>query len=467
MILRIARKELTETLRDGRFRWAATIVFALLLASLLVGWKHYRDVETQRSISQQSDRDLWENQGEKNQHSAAHFGAYAFKPTLSLALVDQGVLPYTGVSVFMEAHSVKDAAFRPAEDATAAQRLGSLTAASTLQLLIPFILILLSFSAFAGERERGTLRQLLSLGVRPRTLATGKALGLAAPLALIVIPATIIGVLAIALLSGDSGAIWSGARVAMLVGIYLLYFAIILGVCLVTSATARSSRSALVILLGFWLTTSFIAPRVATDIADAAHPIPSPIEFEADVDAAMDELPGWYDRVSAIESRLMAEHGVDTAEEIPASVAGYALLEAERDETDVRRTQLARLDALYGAQSTVTQATSFFSPLLAVQLLSMGMAGSDYPHHQHFVRAAETYRYDLVQTLNQDMVDVNASWDYTAGADFWSSLPPFSYTSPDAKWAAGHYRLAMLALGFWFLLTLVVGGVTLGRTTSV
>ncbi len=45
MISQIARKEFTETLRDGRFRWAAAIVFVLLFASVVMGGKHYRDVK--------------------------------------------------------------------------------------------------------------------------------------------------------------------------------------------------------------------------------------------------------------------------------------------------------------------------------------------------------------------------------------------------------------------------------------
>jgi hypothetical protein len=44
MISTIARKEITEMVRGGRFRWAAAIVFGLLAAALLLGWQHYRDL---------------------------------------------------------------------------------------------------------------------------------------------------------------------------------------------------------------------------------------------------------------------------------------------------------------------------------------------------------------------------------------------------------------------------------------
>lgn len=41
MIRKIAYKEFTEMIRDGRFRWAAIVIFFLLIASLALGWKHW------------------------------------------------------------------------------------------------------------------------------------------------------------------------------------------------------------------------------------------------------------------------------------------------------------------------------------------------------------------------------------------------------------------------------------------
>ena len=81
----------------------------------------------------------------------------------------------------------------------------------------------------------------------------------------------------------------------------------------------------------------------------------------------------------------------------------------------------------------------------------MGLAGSDYAHHRHFVDAAETYRYDFVQTLNQDMVEQNSSWDYRAGREMWESIPAFSYESPGLGWALGHYAMGLGLLGLWFV----------------
>ena len=98
------------------------------------------------------------------------------------SLVDTGIDPYVGVAAWLEAHKQNEFKYRPAQDRTAVQRFGELTAAEVLQVLLPLFIVLMTFSAFSGEREQGTLRQLLSLGVRPRELLAGKALGVAAAL---------------------------------------------------------------------------------------------------------------------------------------------------------------------------------------------------------------------------------------------------------------------------------------------
>ena len=451
MITRIARKECIEMIRDGRFRWAVGIVLALLVGSLIVGWKHYADVEAQRAESQAADRETWVNQGEKSQHSAAHFGSYAFKPTSPLSSIDRGVLPYTGVSVFMEAHRVKEASYRPVEDANAMHRLGALTAASTLQLLIPLLIILLTFSAFAGEREQGTLRQLMSLGLQRRTVALGKALGVVLPLMLLLAPAAVVGAVAMALYAGPDAALWSLPRLLLMVGLYLLYFGLFIGLALIVSARASSARVALIVLLGFWLWSSFLVPRAATDVADALFPTPTSVEFDRAVQADYDQLPAWTDRTRAVEERLMQEHGVDTPDQIPTSVAGYTLLEAEEDETRVYRKHFDALGDTYLAQNRVVQAGALLAPMVAVQAASMGLAGSDYVHHRHFVEAAEAHRYEFVQTLNRDMVAQNASWDYRAGRAMWESIPAFTYESPGLGWTLGYYTIGLGLLGLWFV----------------
>lgn len=114
MTFTIARKEALETFRDGRFWWASAVILVLLLGAVWSGYDYTRRVGDQQAEAAAAERAVWVGQEEKNPHSAAHFGSYAFKPVTPLLAVDRGVTAYTGVALFMEGHAVQDARYRPA-----------------------------------------------------------------------------------------------------------------------------------------------------------------------------------------------------------------------------------------------------------------------------------------------------------------------------------------------------------------
>jgi hypothetical protein len=72
---------------DGRFRVAAFVVFALLVAALAAGAKHYAKVKQQHDAAQSETRQQWLAQKAKNPQSAAHYGIYVVKPMLGLARI--------------------------------------------------------------------------------------------------------------------------------------------------------------------------------------------------------------------------------------------------------------------------------------------------------------------------------------------------------------------------------------------
>ena len=171
MIRTIAYKELLEMVRDGRFQWVAGILIVLLLTALAVGWRNYEEISAERELAQSTVRDQWLKQPEQNPHSGVHYGIYAFRPSTFLSSLDPGLEPYVGATVWLEAHLQNQFVARPADDASAVQRFGQMTVAMVLQVLLPLLIILVSFAVFAGEKEQGTLRQLISVGVKPSRLA--------------------------------------------------------------------------------------------------------------------------------------------------------------------------------------------------------------------------------------------------------------------------------------------------------
>ena len=384
MIAKIARKEFVEMQRDGRFRWSALIVFLLLVAALALGWKHYATAKAEQTRAENESRESWENQGERNPHSAAHFGVYAFKPKMPLSLIDSGLDNFTGTNVWVEAHYQNPLRGRPIEDATALQRFGELTAAGILQLLLPLVIIFLTFDAFAGERASGTLRQALSVGVSPFALVFGKTLGFLAALLWLLVPATFIGVLALSLATTNELLLTSLPRFLLLCLAYLLYFGAFIGVALTVSALAKTPRTSLIILLGFWIFTCLLAPRLANDLAERIYQTPSANEFWAGVDKDLKEGIDGHNpankRTKELEQQLLAQYKVSKVEDLPVNFNGIALNESEKFADRVFDKNWSAVWQTYYAQERVQKIGGALAPLLSVRFVSQSLAGTDLAH---------------------------------------------------------------------------------------
>jgi ABC-2 type transport system permease protein len=455
MIRTIARKELTEMLRDGRFRSLAALVLVLSATSFAAGWKHYVDVQRQHAEAQAATRAQWLNQPAKNPHSAAHYGMYAFKPKSRLSLVDTGVDPYVGVAAWLEAHKQNEYRYRPAQDRTAVQRFGELTAADGFAVILPLFIVLVTFSTFAGEREQGTLRQLLSLGVTRRALVLGKALGTAAALALVVVPATLLGVIALAYSSEFGGLREDLPRATLLTGAYLLYFVSFVAVSLGVSARARSSRTALVVLLAFWFVNSLIVTRAAADLAAWLHPAPSAIEFQQAMAEDLADTTETRRRLDVRRQELMRQYNVQSMDAVPVNFSGISLQEGEEHGNEVFDRHYGRIFGVYAAQNRVVQWAGVAAPMLPMRSLSMALAGTDLAHHRDFVTAAEEYRRGIQRVLNGDIAqNSKPGIAYVAGPELWTTVPEFAYQLPDASWALSQTAPSILLMLAWFAGTL-------------
>ena len=283
--LQVARRDLLEMSRDGRLRWAVGVLLLLLAVSVWVGWTRSTQAAALRRAAADVQHEAWLEKGAMHPHMAAHYGMFLFKPVPPLAAVDRGIDDYVGSFVFLEAHKQNLFAGRPAADAPPGARFGELTVATALQILVPLVIVLLTFSTFAGEREQGTLRQALATGVRGWELVLGKTVAVALLLACVLLPAALLGA-GLALVDASEVREEVG-RAAALALVYLAYFTIWAAVGLWVSARACTSRQALAGLLALWFATCLLAPRLGTDLAGFVHPAPLATAFDAAIEEAL------------------------------------------------------------------------------------------------------------------------------------------------------------------------------------
>lgn len=432
----IVRKEFLEAWRDRRFVILTLIVAALLALGIGVGAQRFAASAADRADAEQRTYKQWLSQGAKNPHGAAHYGLYALKPETPFAYAERGISDFAGGSVWLEAHRQNLAQNRAAQDGLSIERIGSMTAGFLLQTILPLIIILLGHRSFAGERETGVLAQTISLGVSPVKLFVGKTLGSGAALMALLAPLLAISLAVLAAISAPGEQGWLRALLFLL--LYVAYALFWLMLTVGVSAAAKTARTALVTLVAIWMTTSFVAPRLAAEAVRTWRPTPSYRDFTAALDrATMYGLDGKEDAKSFIGRKTgetLARYGVASVAQLPVGYQGLLFTWLEERGDRVFDHYFGQLFDRYRAQERSMQAASLLSPALAARQLSMAVGGTDLATQRAFVGAAEARRRAFIRTMNVDMTKngrvAAPGATYVAESDLWTKVKPFTFTPP-------------------------------------
>jgi len=413
--------------RKGRILLLPCLVLLLCLPPFLSALNDARGISGQFEEITQRERDRWLNQNPKNPHSADHFGTWVFRPISPLAPLDQGVSPYFGRMVRIEAHVFNDAVFQAAQDGNPLMRAGFSSVSDVVQLLLPLAMLILGFAAFASDKERGTIRLALGNGASPRKWVGARLSALAATSAIsTAVPLAILGMISIG--SGSAAGWEAGARLALWLLVYVIYAHVFLLLGMAIALLARSLRTALAAVLLVWFLACLAAPRIAVVLVSDIAPTPS---YQA-TRAAIEEETRAFNaaEISARRERdMLAEHGVERAEDLPFDLRG-AMLHA-RDEHDygVFDRHFGDFYAALERQEKVFGLAGVLSPRTAAEAVSEALTGNDFASHVDFIWAAEHYRRLLSDKMNAVlMAQPQATGKtITAGREVWEQVPPFEY----------------------------------------
>jgi ABC-2 type transport system permease protein len=474
MIGHILAKELTEHRRDGRVRGIAALIGALILVSLATGWSAQTQQRRTVGTAQTGDQETFLKQEEKPPHSVAHFGRMAYKPVPPLGIFDPGAMPYLGQAVWLEAHRRNPAMFRAAEDSPELRRLADLSVAGILQMLLPLLVFLMGYGAFAGERERGTLRQVLSAGPGLKSLFVGKLAAVAGSGVAVVVAAICVST---ALGTMTGGSAWDPiARGCALAAGYILYVVAFAAVALFISARSHTATSAILILLSLWALSVVAAPRIAASVAERAYPTPDSAVFWSQASEAI--RAHRPDRKSeehlALERQVLSralgrEVRADEAATMTINRRGLSFEVSELLGARGYAEAYRQLYAVYENQRRLRRWFSMLSPTIPLQHFSSALTGTDTAAHEHFVLEAERQRNEIIRALNEDqMLNGASSGDaYLASAELWRRIPQFAYQPPSvgSAWRSGASDL--LALVAWAALAIWLAWRSAGRQRVV
>ena len=240
----------------------------------------------------------------------------------------------------------------------------------------------MGFASFSGERESGTLKQLISVGARPRDILAGKAMALIGAIFALLAPAFIGAALASFFFVDRErlSLVDQFIRLGALGAAYAAYLAGFAFLSLGVSAFARTSRAALVTLLAFWLANSFLAPRLAdrrrarlcadADVAEFRDGI---AQDKAKTFGHDESHPAFV----AFRDETLKKYGVSRIEDLPVNFRGLALRKDDENGYAIFDRHFGALQTAFDRQDALRAAPGFLFPLLALRPISMAFAGVD------------------------------------------------------------------------------------------
>lgn len=446
MFRTIAIKEWHMVLRNRTM--AVTLLSALILSGIAATGSRllYQQEQQQREAANRQFRHQWEQLRTDDPHSAAHFGTYIFRPLTSLSRFDNGLDPFTGSSMRIEAHVQHQMATPPLGPADMYLRFGTLTPATVLQLFFPLLLFFLCFNSYTQEKTSGTLRLLLIQGATPRDILQGKAavyLGLMMALLL----------LSMLLYFPAMATISNLSRILLLMISYCWYAGIFVILGLWLSTIARHAGQSLLLLCSIWLCWNILLPRIAAAAGEALYPLPSQPYLQEKIDQAIKTGIDGNDprdaRTARLERSLLQQYKVSSPDQLPVNFDAIRLQADEDYAQRVYEKYAAMTDSLTRRQNSVQHYLAAADPYLAIRRISMALCGTDYEHQHHFHQAAGQYRNRFIRRLNHAM-----AYGGDQGSQLYQQLEVFQYEPPAITTVLRGLWLPTLSLLLWLLISI-------------
>lgn len=457
MIAEVARKELMLARRETLVLILGAVCAVLLAVATLAGMQREAEFARERAAAEHADRAVWMNQGDRNPHSAAHFSRYAFRPSAPLALMDPGISDFAGVAVWLEAHFQDPAEFRRAEDSGELARYVPISPASLFLIALPLLIFVALYASIAGEREDGTLRQLVASGAGVKTVYAGKFI---AGLRLVLPVFAVVFVLTVAVSLAATPApvgMDTVVRIIAMLLLFLAYLGCCIAIAIAVSACFRTRQGALLGLVCTWAVMTVIGPRLAADVGASLTPPLDARTVTRDLEAASYTYYNDEDRQEQIKQDLLHEYGVAAVEDLPIEYGAYTLQVSEELSFPEFDRVYASVAARHRAQNDIARLFAVLTPMIPAANLSRGIAGTDSIHQSDFVTAAESHRRDMIKLLNEDyMVNAGAAgYGYTADAGLWERFSDFDHPPLTLAQSWSAYLTDLVLLLAWLAFAVV------------
>jgi ABC-2 type transport system permease protein len=327
-----------------------------------------------------------------------------------------------------------------------------------LQIILPVLLIFLTYYGIKSEQEQGRIKLLIIQGVSFRQMIAGKVIAVWL-LSQLVLTITIAAQwLSFGLLPSGDLLLRSG----LLFLAYFAFYGIITSVTALLSITFLKGASALTGMLAIWVLWLVFIPKFSSWWVEENTPLPSRQEFKEamreDRSKGIDGHNPSGDREKELRDSVLLAYGVSTLDSLPINYDGIRMQADEEYGNKVWDKHFGALFEEMRDQKARLQRFGLINPFMTLQSLSMGISGTDQWSHLHFQKAAESYRRVFIKELNDEHAyggSKSGDWGWKAEQTFFNEIDDFQYELPVFSQAGSTYQIDWIILFSWLVLSLL------------
>jgi len=454
MIWKIAKKEFLLNLMT--FKFAAGTTLCVVLVAIFVpilGKAYYERFKTYNQNIAYNEAELHKVVVYKN------ITPIIYRRPSALAVFSEGLAKQLGDSATIEYDQV------PEISGTAANHYMSIFSVFDISLIFKIVIsvlaLLLAYDAISGERERGTLRQVLSNNAARYQVLVGKFL---AGLLVLVVAVTIAFVLGLVILFclpmvDFNGSDW--IRLGLMYLATLVFIITMYNLGLLFSCMARRSAVSLVLGLFLWIIFALVIPNASVYLATQVHPVEPQDKVDEQITALQREAQIEFNNEAEKSSQnYMSGHSErsDTPgvggfghgyvrsgseafihnETLTNSIAVPIKIKYANKYAEVEYSYLRDLIEQTHLANNISRA----SPVCLYENIMSALAGTDITSIRHFTDAVKVYRNDIIEYMRSrtnnfsstifwtpctpEEIKTRPSGDTAATLEL-SDLPRFSY----------------------------------------
>jgi len=270
MLKTLIRKEITETILDLRF-WVVTVLFLILIP---LGMYVSRIDYERRLANYQQEHQMYLQHYGKNVGPSVE--AQGFRPPSMLSIFALGLDPFMPDKAITSRSGLVRPAKEPGIDNPESLLFGKADYLFNVSFIVSLASLIFTFNRISGEREKGTLRLMISGSIRRGEILLAKIVGnylvLLAPFIIALLAALII-LNTSSDVSFSSTGFWPALLVIILITLLFILVMVSLGICV--STLTRGSMGSIMMLFLVWVMAVLGIPKMSPMIAEAVYPIES------------------------------------------------------------------------------------------------------------------------------------------------------------------------------------------------